>query len=115
MSPRAAFAASRATPLDREEWQACIDSRSVRRRLHIVSRGGGAWSIAAGEAANAARGLTLEAFTFGQELRDPENSFAAAYGITAKGAVLVRPDGFVAWRAKSSGTKPQDLARLLCN
>ena len=63
---------------------------------------------------------TLEAYTFGQELRDLENGFAAAYGITAMGAVLVRPDGFVAWRAKSSIAKQQDLlrdtlARLLCN
>ena len=56
--------------------------------------------------------------TFGRELRDSENGFVAAYGITATGAVLVRPDGFVAWRAKSAETKPQDtlkglLARLL--
>ncbi len=28
--------------------------------------------------------------------------FCDAYGITPQGAVLVRPDGFVAWRAKSS-------------
>jgi len=34
---------------------------------------------------------TLEGYTFEQELRDPENGFAAAYGITAMGAVLVRP------------------------
>jgi hypothetical protein len=71
-------------------------------------------------AATMPRKITLEAYAFGQELRDPEKSFAAAYGITSKGAVLVRPDGFVAWRAKSSGTNPQDtlksvLARLLCN
>ena len=29
------------------------------------------------------------------------SAFADAYGISASGAVLVRPDGFVAWRAKS--------------
>jgi hypothetical protein len=45
--------------------------------------------------------------------------FAAAYGITSMGAVIVRPDGFVAWRAKSSETKPREtlrgvLQRLLC-
>jgi putative polyketide hydroxylase len=81
---------------------------------------GAGWSAAAREAANAAGGLPLKAYRFGQELRDPENGFAAAYGITATGAALVRPDGFVAWRAKSSETKPQDtlksvLARVLCN
>jgi putative polyketide hydroxylase len=78
---------------------------------------GGAWSAAARAVAEDT-GLSVDAFTFGQELRDPENVFAAAYGITATGAVLIRPDGFVAWRAKSSGSKPQDtlkgvLARLL--
>ena len=77
----------------------------------LAATEGAAWSTAAREAADAAGGLTLEAYTFGQELRDPENGFAAAYGITATGAVLVRPDGFVAWRAKSSGTKPQDTLR----
>jgi 2-polyprenyl-6-methoxyphenol hydroxylase-like FAD-dependent oxidoreductase len=34
--------------------------------------------------------------------RIEEPAFADAYGITASGAVLVRPDGFVAWRSKSS-------------
>jgi putative polyketide hydroxylase len=80
---------------------------------------GAAWSTAAREAADAAGGVTVKAYTFGQELHDPENGFAAAYGITATGGVLVRPDGFVAWRAKSSETKPQEtlkavLQRLLC-
>ena len=85
----------------------------------LAATEGAAWSTAAREAAEAAGGLTLEAYTFGQELRDPENGFAAAYGITSTGAVIVRPDGFVAWRAKSSETKPQEtlrgvLQRLLC-
>ena len=34
-------------------------------------------------------------------LADPDGGFAGAYGITTTGAVLVRPDGFVAWRAKT--------------
>jgi 2-polyprenyl-6-methoxyphenol hydroxylase-like FAD-dependent oxidoreductase len=33
------------------------------------------------------------------DLDDPEGRFTRAYGIGADGAVLVRPDGFVAWRA----------------
>jgi hypothetical protein len=83
----------------------------------LAAPDGGAWSEAARVVAEDV-GLSVHAFTFGQELRDLENGFAAAYGITATGAVLVRPDGFIAWRAKSSGTKPQDtlkgvLARLL--
>jgi 2-polyprenyl-6-methoxyphenol hydroxylase-like FAD-dependent oxidoreductase len=33
---------------------------------------------------------------------DGESRFGAAYGVSADGAVLVRPDGFVAWRAKTT-------------
>jgi 2-polyprenyl-6-methoxyphenol hydroxylase-like FAD-dependent oxidoreductase len=46
--------------------------------------------------------------------------FCGAYGITPQGAVLVRPDGFVAWRAKSAdanaaSTLTQALQTLLRN
>jgi hypothetical protein len=34
-------------------------------------------------------------------LTDPTGEFLPAFGIDSTGAVLVRPDGFVAWRAKS--------------
>jgi 2-polyprenyl-6-methoxyphenol hydroxylase-like FAD-dependent oxidoreductase len=79
---------------------------------------GGAWSAAA-RAVEAELGLALDTYTFGQELRDPDDGFAAAYGLSASGAVLVRPDGFVGWRAKSAGGDPHDVlkrtvARLLC-
>lgn len=44
-------------------------------------------------------------------IEDPE--FPDAYGIAPSGAVLVRPDGFVAWRAKSGeGASSSALARL---
>jgi 2-polyprenyl-6-methoxyphenol hydroxylase-like FAD-dependent oxidoreductase len=60
---------------------------------------GGAWHDAALRAA-AALEVPLEAFVVGGGgLRDTGGTFAAAYGISAAGAVLVRPDGFVAWRA----------------
>ena len=36
------------------------------------------------------------------DLRDPEGRFCAAYGLQPTGACLVRPDGFVAWRAEAS-------------
>jgi 2-polyprenyl-6-methoxyphenol hydroxylase-like FAD-dependent oxidoreductase len=52
-------------------------------------------------------------------LGDPESSFAEAYGITPSGAVLVRPDGFVAWRAvdadgASASALTEVLDRALC-
>ena len=36
----------------------------------------------------------------------PEGDFTALYGISGSGAVLVRPDGHVAWRAAGLATEP---------
>jgi putative polyketide hydroxylase len=55
----------------------------------------------------------------GSELRDTTGTFHEAHGITPSGAVLVRPDGVVAWRERAAApTAPSDvlsgvLARLL--
>jgi hypothetical protein len=45
--------------------------------------------------------LSLDLHRIGANLEDPEGRFAKTYGITDEGAVLVRPDGFVAWRAEA--------------
>ena len=52
-------------------------------------------------------------------IADPEGRFAEAYGISPSGAVIVRPDGFIGWRAKTAdGASFQRvskaLASLLC-
>jgi 2-polyprenyl-6-methoxyphenol hydroxylase-like FAD-dependent oxidoreductase len=63
---------------------------------------GAAWRDAARAAAKQFKGLELDAYCAGsQNLRDPEGRFAEAYGLSASGVALIRPDGFVAWRAKS--------------
>ncbi len=65
----------------------------------LTGADGEAWRDAACRAADAL-GVPLNAYVVGGgELRDPSGAFAAAYGISPAGAVLVRPDGFVAWRA----------------
>lgn len=47
-------------------------------------------------------------------LADPSGGLGAAYGIAPAGAVLVRPDGFVAWRSKSGdGTSAREIASAL--
>ena len=43
--------------------------------------------------------LPLAVLRFGPDLPDPDGSLALRYGVGAHGAVLVRPDGFVAWQA----------------
>jgi 2-polyprenyl-6-methoxyphenol hydroxylase-like FAD-dependent oxidoreductase len=69
---------------------------------------GGAWTRAATVAASERRGLDLDAHVVGGgSLADPEAQFPAAFGITVSGASLVRPDGFVAWRAKSMPADPK--------
>ncbi|WP_169944395.1 hypothetical protein [Microbispora sp. H11081] len=61
---------------------------------------GGVWEKAAAEAARTLR-VPIETHVVGggPELGDPDGRFPAAYGITSAGAVLVRPDGIIAWRS----------------
>jgi 2-polyprenyl-6-methoxyphenol hydroxylase-like FAD-dependent oxidoreductase/glutathione S-transferase len=71
---------------------------------------GGTWCEAARTAGRKFNGLPLEAYCVGsEELRDVDGNFVQAYGITPSGAVLVRPDGFVAWRAKSLAENPEQV------
>ncbi len=63
---------------------------------------GAPWCAAARAAASRFNGLDLETHCVGTApLRDPDLRFVEAYGLSGAGAALVRPDGFVAWRAKS--------------
>jgi 2-polyprenyl-6-methoxyphenol hydroxylase-like FAD-dependent oxidoreductase len=58
-----------------------------------------AWCDAAHAAASRI-GVALDVHRIGvDDLHDPADGFAAAYGLAPSGCVLVRPDGFIAWRA----------------
>lgn len=80
---------------------------------------GNAWFEAARNGAKPL-GIHLDVHQIGENgLTDPSSGFLAAHGLTATGAVLVRPDGFVAWRAKTddgaSAERIKDtLASVLC-
>jgi 2-polyprenyl-6-methoxyphenol hydroxylase-like FAD-dependent oxidoreductase len=65
--------------------------------LLLAGADGELWTRAAVEVADRL-GLPLDAYCVGKDLADPEGRFCEAYGISTKGATLVRPDGFVAWR-----------------
>jgi putative polyketide hydroxylase len=78
----------------------------------LVGPGGDAWRGAALAAAQEL-GVPVDCHVIG----DPQ--FADAYGVTAAGAVLVRPDGVVGWRAAEADGASEDtmrgtLASLLC-
>jgi putative polyketide hydroxylase len=61
-------------------------------------------------------GLPLSAFTVGLDgdLGDEKGTWSQLYAIASGGAVLVRPDGHVAWRSRAGVTAPQaELLRVL--
>jgi putative polyketide hydroxylase len=66
------------------------------------------WCDAA-RAVAGSRGVPLSAVTIGAgaDIGDPEQQWMTAYGIAAEGAVLVRPDGHVAWRRPSGSADPK--------
>jgi len=78
------------------------------------------WQTAA-SAAVAALGVALSVYRIGAEgdLIDPEHAWQTKMGVTEEGAVLVRPDGFVAWRSRAGTAEPsssliQVLSQILC-
>ncbi|MGE5132639.1 MAG: FAD-dependent monooxygenase [Gemmatimonadota bacterium] len=85
----------------------------------LAGPGGGAWCTAAAAAAGRL-GLPLTAWQVGSGgLADPGGQFPDGYGISPAGAVLVRPDGFVGWRAPDATGAGEELMRhvletLLC-
>ncbi len=60
------------------------------------------WRHAARSVARSSPALPLAIHGIGRGLRDVGGTFAATYGLEPGGAVLVRPDGTVAWRCRTS-------------
>jgi len=80
----------------------------------LAAPDGGAWCAAARAAAAALR-LPLDCHHVDRgDIADPENRFVATYGLSRSGAVIVRPDGFIAWRAKdATGASTETMAKAL--
>ena len=79
--------------------------------LLLAGPEGAPWSGAAKSAAHSFANLPLDAWRVGADLVDPTRQFATSVGISADGAILVRPDGFVAWRADGAATGHEALLR----
>jgi putative polyketide hydroxylase len=75
------------------------------RFVVLTGPNGGAWRAAAEEAASGL-GVPIDVWQVGGErgLRDVDGRFLEAYALGPAGAVLVRPDSFVAWRAGDSAS-----------
>ena len=78
----------------------------------LAGRDGTAWI-------DAARQITwpswppLLCYRIGGDLTDPDDNWHSVYGVQPDGAVLVRPDGYVAWRSASAARDPQRVLRDL--
>ncbi|GGO97304.1 FAD-dependent monooxygenase [Wenjunlia tyrosinilytica] len=85
-----------------------ILDRYGRGFVLATGEAGGAWRRAGGRVGEA---LAVPLATFGvgprQELADPAGGWNAAYGVGPAGAVLVRPDGFIAWRSAAGAKDPE--------
>jgi 2-polyprenyl-6-methoxyphenol hydroxylase-like FAD-dependent oxidoreductase len=87
----------------------------------VLAGANGAGYCDAARDAAADLGLALDAYRVarGENVSDADGRFAEAYGLADSGAVIVRPDGFVAWRAKdvrraSAATVSTVLRSILC-
>jgi putative polyketide hydroxylase len=79
----------------------------------LAGRGGGAWRRAA--QAIGPSWPPLFVYTVGKDgdLGDPDGNWHEAYGVDADGAVLVRPDGHVAWRSRSGASRSLEVLRTV--
>jgi putative polyketide hydroxylase len=75
---------------------------------------GHAWQRSAARAAER-HGVAVAVFAVGSPgIEDDADTFTTLYGIKSTGAVLVRPDGYIAWRSPGGQEDPYDvLSRVL--
>lgn len=66
----------------------------------LTNEQGSGWSNAVQQAAASTR-VEIKSYSIGKDLIDIDQRFHTMYGLSAEGAVLVRPDGFIAWQAQS--------------
>jgi hypothetical protein len=97
-----------------------LSSLDLVDRAFVLLAGpdGDAWCRAASEAA-ARLGVQIDVYRVGGDVSDSSGRFSEAYGTGDAGAVLVRPDGFIGWRAAAGAdggedVLPRALSRLLC-
>lgn len=96
-------------------WLGTEDGRRVstlslvgRRPLLMAGAKGAEWYDAA-HAVAGRTGLGLDVLRLGEDVTERERSWHEAMGVTETGAVLVRPDGFVAWRTTGARPSPEQV------
>ncbi len=86
----------------------------------LIAADGSCWQSAALDI-KIRLGLELDVYCIGDQgdFVDTTGLFLTAFGLTSTGATLIRPDGFVAWRAVTAPNAPaslleQALLQILC-
>ena len=72
-----------------------------RRLVLLCGPDGSAWAAAMARLGEQA-GWLADVYRLGTDLLDPAGQVPGRYGIGTAGASLIRPDGFVAWRASGA-------------
>jgi hypothetical protein len=105
---------------------AWIDAAGERRSLLdlvgdgfvlLIAPRGEAWAHAAARLDGAPPRMPLRAYVVGRDLQLADGdveAWCALYGIGAGGAVLVRPDGHVAWRSQAAPADAPAALRSVC-
>lgn len=76
----------------------------------LVGEQGESWSKAATSVLKHSN-IDLEVHHIGSDLIDVNQRWYDAYGVTKSGAVIVRPDGIIAWRAKTAVARPEQTLK----
>jgi putative polyketide hydroxylase len=74
----------------------------------LTGSSGGTWRAAA---AALPTDLPLQVLRVGTEVSDPTGELSERYGLAGDGAVLVRPDGYVAWCTRAADDDPAETLR----
>src|SRR5471032_1382849 len=77
-----------------------------RNFVVLAGSDGESWCASA-RSAGSLLGVTVDAYCIGTDVTDAEGRLEALYGTGPEGVVLVRPDGFVAWRVSTAQSNPE--------
>lgn len=98
--------------LERDGKQLSTLDLSGRHCVLLAGENGSAWCDAARRISTHSE-LPLESYRIGAsgDFTSVDNTFLTAYGIKSDGAVLIRPDSFIAWRAETASLQPEQALR----
>ncbi|MFF8912687.1 FAD-dependent monooxygenase [Streptomyces sp. NPDC015032] len=79
----------------------------------ITGPGGATWADAFSEAAETGEGMAKRTVVIGRDVTSPDGHCPELLGIGEDGALLVRPDGHIAWHSTEGSSLASALAALL--